>query len=101
MLIESAYSGAHRELRGAESAHRNVLLRPEGILAFDMQGNLLHHWKSADKVDGHLILTDLAGDVWVGSDTMRKYTKDGKLLAALPRVSTANPKPGDYPADTR
>jgi hypothetical protein len=76
-------------------------LRPEGILAFDMQGNLLHHWNQADKVDGHLILTDLAGDVWVGSDTMRKYTKDGKLLAALPRVPTANPKPGDYPADTQ
>src|SRR5262249_10333284 len=31
-------------------------LKPEGILAFDMQGNLQHHWNQADKVDGHLIL---------------------------------------------
>ena len=76
-------------------------LKPEGILAFDMQGNLLHHWNQVDKVDGHLILTDRNGDIWVGSDTMRKYTKDGKLLAAIPRVPAANPKPGDFPADTQ
>lgn len=74
--------------------------RPEGILAFDMQGNLLHHWNQADKVDGHLILADRAGNIWVGSDTMRKYTKDGKLLGAIERVPAANPKPGDFPADT-
>src|SRR5437764_1034909 len=72
-------------------------LRPEGILAFDMQGNLIHHWNQADKVDGHLILTDQAGNIWVGSDTMRKYTKDGKLLGAIERVpSTTNPKPGKF-----
>jgi hypothetical protein len=75
-------------------------LRPEGILAFDMQGNLLHHWNQADKVDGHLILADKAGNIWVGSDTMRKYTKDGKLLGAIERVPDPNPKPGSFPADT-
>ena len=36
-------------------------LKPEGILAFDMQGNLIHHWNQADKVDGHLILSDRPG----------------------------------------
>src|SRR5437868_6415650 len=76
-------------------------LRPEGILAFDMQGNLLHHWNQADKVDGHLILTDKSGNIWVGSDTMRKYTKDGKLLGAIERVPESTPKPGSYPADTK
>ena len=76
-------------------------LRPEGILAFDMQGNLLHHWNQADKVDGHLILTDKSGNIWVGSDTMRKYTKDGKLLGAIERVPDSNPKPGSFPADTK
>ncbi len=76
-------------------------LKPEGILAFDMQGNLLHHWNQADKIDGHLILADKGGNIWVGSDTMRKYTKDGKLLGAIERVPDAtNPKPGDFPADT-
>jgi hypothetical protein len=76
-------------------------LKPEGILAFDQQGNLLHHWNQADKVDGHLILADKAGNIWVGSDTMRKYNKDGKLLGAIERVADAtNPRPGAYPADT-
>lgn len=76
-------------------------LKPEGILAFDQSGNLLRHWNQADKVDGHLILADKAGNIWVGSDTMRKYTKDGKLLGAIERVKDeTNPKPGAYPADT-
>ena len=76
--------------------------KPEGILAFDEQGNLLHHWNQADEIDGHLILADREGNIWVGSDTMRKYTKDGKLLATLPRVATdvRKIKPGDFPADT-
>lgn len=76
-------------------------LKPEGILAFDMQGNLLHHWNQADKVDGHLIIADKAGNIWVGSDTMRKYTKEGKLLGAIERTPDATqPKPGAYPAET-
>ena len=76
-------------------------LRPEGILAFDMQGNLLHHWNQADKVDGHLIL-DRSQRRYLGRlDTMRKYTKDGKLLGAIARVPCHCSKPGDYPADTQ
>ena len=75
-------------------------LKPEGILAFDMKGNLLRHWNQADKIDGHLILTDKAGNIWIGSDTMRKYTKEGKLLGAIERVSESTPKPGAFPADT-
>ncbi len=75
-------------------------LKPEGILAFDQQGNLLHHWNQADKIDGHLILADKSGNIWVGSDTMRKYDKNGKLLGAIERVPAATPKPGEFPADT-
>ena len=75
-------------------------LKPEGILAFDMKGNLLRHWNQADKIDGHLILTDKAGNIWIGSDTMRKYTKEGKLLGAIERVSESTPKPGAFPAET-
>src|ERR1700704_1488502 len=69
-------------------------LKPEGILAFDTQGNLLRHWNQADKIDGHLILTDKAGDIWIGSDTMRKKTKDGELLGAVQRVSESKANPG-------
>src|SRR5258706_15146096 len=75
-------------------------LKPEGILAFDMKGNLLRHWNQADKIDGHLILTDKAGNIWIGSDTMRKYTKDGKLLGAIERIPESPPKPRSVPADT-
>ena len=77
-------------------------LKPEGILAFDQQGNLLKHWNQSDKIDGHLILADKGGNIWIGSDTMRKYNKDGKLLATLERVADPqNPKPGSYPAETQ
>jgi hypothetical protein len=75
-------------------------VRPEGILAFDTEGNLLHHWNQVDNAEGHLILADKQGNIWVGSDTMRKYTKDGQLLGQIARVPDANPKPGSYPADT-
>src|SRR5258705_436050 len=69
-------------------------LKPEGILAFDMQGNLLRHWNQSDKIDGHLILADKAGNIWIGSDTMRKYTEDRKLLGAIERVFESQTKPG-------
>ena len=75
-------------------------VKPEAVLAFDLQGNLLKHWNQADSVAGHLILADNAGNIWIGSDTMRKYDKDGKVLATMPRVSAPNPKAGDFPADT-
>jgi hypothetical protein len=75
-------------------------VKPEAVLAFDQQGNLLKHWNQADNVAGHLILADDAGNIWVGSDTMRKYDKDGKLLATMPRVSAPDPKAGDFPAET-
>jgi hypothetical protein len=53
-------------------------VKPEAVLAFDQQGNLLKHWNQADHVAGHLILSDSAGNIWIGSDTMRKYDRDGK-----------------------
>src|SRR5258706_13876766 len=74
-------------------------LKPEGILAFDMKGNLLRHWNQADKIDGHLILTDKGGNIWIGSDTMRKYTQDGKLLGAVERIPESQPKPGSGPCE--
>jgi sugar lactone lactonase YvrE len=75
-------------------------MKPEGILAFDQNGNLLKHWNQADKIDGHLILADKAGNIWIGSDTMRKYNQDGKLLGAIERVPAGNPKVGDFPPET-
>ncbi len=52
------------------------------ILAFDSQGNLVH---SFDTMPGHVILIDSKGRLWVGSNTFRIFTKDGKLVSEMPR----------------
>jgi hypothetical protein len=75
-------------------------LKPEAVLAFDQQGELLHHWNLADADSGHLILADSAGFIWVGTDSMRRYTKQGELVATMPRSEAVAPEPGDIPADT-
>src|SRR5262245_61585305 len=46
--------------------------RPPAVLAFDAQGDLVHSW---DTTEGHLILADRQGFIWVGSDALRKFTK--------------------------
>jgi sugar lactone lactonase YvrE len=69
-------------------------LKPEAVLAFSQQGELLHHWNLADGMSGHLILADSAGNIWVGTDTIRKYTRDGELLATMPRSASPLPAPG-------
>jgi hypothetical protein len=52
------------------------------ILAFDREGNLVH---SFDTLPGHVILIDAKGQLWVGSNTFRIFTKDGKLVSEMPR----------------
>jgi hypothetical protein len=59
----------------------------ESILAFDPEGNLLHAWSDPDVTgEQHMLLVDQKGQVWVGSDTFRIYTKEGKLLQTMPRT---------------
>jgi hypothetical protein len=52
------------------------------ILAFDREGNLVH---SFDTMPGHVILIDSKAQLWVGSNTLRIFTKDGKLVKEMPR----------------
>jgi DNA-binding beta-propeller fold protein YncE len=40
---------------------------------------------SFDTTPGHVILTDSKGQLWVGSNTLRIFTKDGKLISEMPR----------------
>jgi hypothetical protein len=75
-------------------------LKPDAVLAFSQDGELLHHWNLADDISGHLILADSEGYIWVGTDTMRKYTKEGDLVASMERLGTEIPKAGEVPADT-
>jgi len=76
--------------------------RPPAVLAFDQAGNLVQSWNPESQNGLHLILADKAGNIWIGTDTMRKYTKEGKLLAALQRVPEppGQIKAGQYPGDT-
>jgi sugar lactone lactonase YvrE len=76
--------------------------KPPAVLGFDQAGNLVQHWDVENQNGLHLILADKAGNIWVGTDTMRKFSKDGKLLATVPRVpeKVGAIKAGQYPGDT-
>src|SRR5437667_5192315 len=76
--------------------------KPPAVLAFDQAGNLVQHWDPENQNGLHLILADKAGNIWVGTDTMRKFTKEGRLLATVPRVpeKVGAIKAGQYPGDT-
>src|SRR5262245_2665382 len=52
------------------------------ILAFDREGNLVH---SFDTMPGHVILIDAKGQLWVGSKTLRIFTKAGKIVKDMRR----------------
>ena len=71
------------------------------MLAFDQLGNLVHSWNPESQNGLHLILADKAGNIWIGTDTMRKYTKEGKLLATIQRVlePPGQIKAGQYAGD--
>ena len=75
--------------------------RPPAVLAFDQLGNLVHTWNPESQNGLHLILADKAGNIWIGTDTMRKYTKEGKLLATIQRVlePPGQIKAGQYAGD--
>jgi hypothetical protein len=78
-------------------------VKPPAVFAFDQEGNLVRTWNPVDAAGPglHLIIADQEGNIWIGSSTIRKYTKDGKLLGEIARVPETNPKPGQYPPDTQ
>jgi streptogramin lyase len=62
-------------------------VKSAAIMAFDGQGNLLHSWSDESvTAEQHMLLVDKKGQVWVGADTFRLYTKDGTLIATMPRA---------------
>ncbi len=68
-------------------------IAPPAIIAFDVEGNVIHAW---DTQEGHGMMVDTEGHVWVGQDTVRKYTLDGEFVGEIARVA-ADPAP---PPDT-
>jgi hypothetical protein len=66
--------------------------KPPAVMAFDVDGRLLHAWGDPEAVPGwprseHTILVDREGFVWIGGatpgDTLLKFTKDGVLAGAF------------------
>ena len=66
---------------------------PPAIIAFDNDGNVIHSW---DTQEGHGMMVDAEGFVWIGSDTVRKFTSDGQLIAAIERIPEDEPPEGKY-----
>jgi hypothetical protein len=63
-------------------------VKAPAVLAFDRDGNLAYSWESRQ---GHMLLVDSKDQVWVGSDTFRLHTKQGKLIKQMPRYPGAPP----------
>jgi len=69
---------------------------PPAIIAFDRAGNVIQSW---DTQEGHGMMVDDDGFVWIGSDTVRKFTSDGQLVGTIERIPEADPPEGKYPPD--
>jgi len=71
---------------------------PPTIIEFDTEGDVINFW---DAPQGHGMMVDGEGNVWIGSDKLRKYSHNGKLLGEVERVPEAKPPEGKYPPDTK
>jgi DNA-binding beta-propeller fold protein YncE len=71
---------------------------PPAIIEFDAEGNVINSW---DTPQGHGMMVDRQGNVWIGSDTLRKYSHDGKLIAEAARAPEAKPPAGKYGPDSK
>jgi sugar lactone lactonase YvrE len=69
---------------------------PPAIIAFNNEGTVIQSW---DAQEGHGMMVDADGYVWIGSDTVRKYTADGQLLAAIERIPEDEAPEGKYSPD--
>ena len=67
-------------------------VKPPAIIAFDQQGNVI---RSFNPPQGHGMVVDRKGFVWIGSDTVRKYDgKTGQLVGAIARIPETQPGGG-------
>jgi len=73
----------------AEIGDADCCVRPPSMIHIDKNGNVIG---SFDPPQGHGMDVDSQGNVYIGSDTVRKYEpKSGKMLQAVQR---AEPQPG-------
>jgi sugar lactone lactonase YvrE len=63
-------------------------VKPPAVIAFNRQGDVI---ASFDAPQGHGMAVDAAGNVWIGSDRIRKYTREGRQVGEIARVSDRQP----------
>ena len=61
---------------------------PPAVIAFNQQGDVI---ASFEAEQGHGMTVDREGNVWVGSDRVRKYSRDGKQIGEIARVPDRQP----------
>ena len=62
------------------------------VIAFNPQGDVIASFSAQQ---GHGMVVDRQGNVWVGSDRVRKYTRDGKQIGEIGRVPDTQPPAKD------
>lgn len=62
------------------------------IVAFNPAGEVI---ASFNAPQGHGMVVDRQGNVWIGSDRVRKYTRDGKQIGEIARVTETQPPAKD------
>jgi len=70
---------------------------PPAIIVFDRDGNVIRSWETAQ---GHGMTVDTEGSVWIGQETVRRYTGDGELIAEIGRIPEPRAPEGKYPPET-
>jgi len=74
---------------------------PPAMIAFDRTGRVVASWD----VDPayyrrlHGLAVDRLGNVWIGSETVHKYSRDGRYIGSIARAPADGAPPGGYPAD--
>jgi len=58
------------------------------IVAFNPAGDVIASFSAQQ---GHGMVVDRQGNVWIGSDRVRKYTRDGKQIGEIGRVADRQP----------
>lgn len=72
------------------------------IVVFDAQGRVVDFWDSPSVLPRlHGLDVDTEGYVWIGADTVYKYTRDGQLIGSIPRAREDRAPDGGYPPATQ
>ena len=75
---------------------------PPTIIAFDTEGRVVDSWDTDPGVWPRLhgLAVDSEGYVWIGSQTVHKYTRQGQPVGSIARVPEDAAPQGGYPPDT-